>query len=287
MTRPISVWAQYLLPQRLLGELIYRIARCTWPVIKNRLIHWFRSRYSVNLAEAEHEDIAEYSSFNDFFTRALKPNARMLEGSAHTMVSPVDGRLTQFGLAHNGELIQAKGITYSVAELLGERREDAVELVLGSFATLYLAPHNYHRVHMPLAGTLKRTRYVPGRRFSVNEATVLGIPGLFCRNERVICWFDTVTGPMAVVLVGALNVASITTRWLGEIPSGNPRVWHDSGMPQRRYGRGDEVARFNLGSTVIVLLPPGRIQWLETLGPNQPVVMGQALGEIRSAAGGR
>lgn len=285
MRRSFSVWAQFLLPQRALAALVYRLARCRWAVVKGPLIRWFVARYAVDLQEAEKTAPENYTSFNDFFTRQLKPDARSLAGDAHTLISPVDGRLTQFGTAHDGELIQAKGITYRVDELLGEPRAAATDLILGSYATLYLAPHNYHRVHLPLGGTLTRTRYIPGKRFSVNPQTALGIPGLFCRNERAVCWFDTATGPLVVVLVGALNVSSITTRWLGEIPSGKPRVWHEDGLPQRRYGRGDEIGHFNLGSTVICILPPGRLTWAENLTPGEPVRLGQALGRLGASHG--
>jgi len=282
----LSVWVQYVLPQRLLAALIYHVARCTWPLVKNPLIRWFANHYQVNVDELEQPSLSAYPNFNDFFTRALQQDARFLVGDEHTVVSPVDGYLTEFGTAAAGRLIQAKGMDYRLDELLGEPPEGAVNLVLGSFATIYLAPHNYHRVHMPLAGTLKRTRYVPGRRFSVNDLTVTRIPRLFCRNERVVCWFDTAIGPMVLVLVGALNVSSITTRWLGEIQSGERRLWQNSGLPQRRYGRGDEIARFNLGSTVIVLLPPAALTWNEELTANGPLRMGQSLGRIRSLATG-
>ncbi len=285
MRRSASVWVQYLLPQRLLATLVYRLARCRWRAVKNPLIRWFKNRYSVSLEEAERTELASYESFNDFFTRRLKAGARPIAGSEHTLVSPVDGRLTQFGTARDGELIQAKGMSYRVDELLGEPRGGATSLVLGCYATMYLAPNQYHRVHLPLAGTLSRTRYIPGKRFSVNEKTTLAVPGLFCRNERVVCWFDTGTGPLAIVLVGALNVSSITTRWLGEIASGKPREWHDNGLPQRRYGRGDEIGQFNLGSTVIVMLPPGRVIWGEALTPGQTLRVGEALGELRSNQG--
>jgi len=284
MTQTVSVWAQFLLPQRLLATVIYRIARCRWPIIKDPLIRWFAAHYSVELSEARQEDLRSYSTFNDFFTRALRTDARPLQGDETTIASPVDGCLTEFGVARAGQLLQAKGIDYGLQELLGEPRESAVDFALGSYATLYLAPHNYHRVHMPLAGTLQRTRYIPGRRFSVNRDTVLGIPRLFCRNERVICWFNTAAGPMVVVLVGALNVSSISTRWLGEIPSGEPQLWRDRGIPQRHYGRGDEIARFNLGSTVILILPTSQPAWTKGLQAGQAVTVGQALAE--TGAGG-
>jgi len=283
MRSALAVWAQYLLPQRLLGRLVYRIARCKWPPLKSRLINSFANHYKVNLAETEQPDLENYVCFNDFFTRALRPDARPLSGDDHTIVSPADGRITEFGDVEAGRLIQAKGLNYGLTDLVGEPRSSAVEIALGCFATIYLAPHDYHRVHMPMAGTLTRTRYLPGRRFSVNAQTAGRIQNLFVRNERVVCWFDTAIGPMVLVLVGALNVSSISTRWLGEIPSGEPRIWQDRGSPQRRYGRGDEIARFNLGSTVILLLPPGSVSWNADLVAQEPLMLGQSLGRIRSA----
>lgn len=286
MRPTIGVWAQYLLPQRLLASIVYRVARCTWPALKNPLIRWFARHYRVDLEEAEMSDPRAYESFNAFFTRHLKAGARPIEGDERTVISPVDGYLTQFGAARDGALIQAKGMSYRVDELLGEPPGGATPLVLGNYATLYLSPRHYHRVHLPLAGTLTRTRYIPGKRFSVNQTTASTIPRLFCRNERVVCWFDTVTGPLAMVLVGALNVSSISTRWLGEIVSGRPREWHAEGTPQQRYGRGDEIGAFNLGSTVILMLPPGRLTWHEGLQPGQALNMGAALADLGPATDG-
>jgi phosphatidylserine decarboxylase len=284
MRATLAVWAQYLLPQRLLGRFIFRLARCTRPGVKDPLIRWFANTYQIDLTEVEQPDIGAYGSFNEFFTRALRPNTRPLSGDENTIVSPADGRITEFGNAAAGRLIQAKGMDYGLSELVGEPHTGATDMALGCFATIYLAPHNYHRVHMPLAGTLTRTHYLPGKRFSVNSQTASRIPNLFVRNERVVCWFDTAVGPMAVVLVGALNVSSISTRWLGEIPSGRQRLWQYSGPPQRRYGRGDEIAQFNLGSTVIVLLPPGAVTWDPRLPTQRSLLTGQSLGRIHGAA---
>jgi len=280
MRSAVSVWLQYLIPQRLLAAIVYRVARCTWPIVKRPLIAWFASRFAINLAEVEQPDLHAYPSFNDFFIRKLKGSARPLAGNERTLISPVDGRLTQFGATTAGRLIQAKGLEYELDELLGEPQSGAAGLALGSYATIYLAPQDYHRVHMPLAGTLTRTRYLPGKRFSVNSDTANRIPRLFCQNERVVCWFDTEIGPMVVVFVGALNVSSISTRWLGEIPSGQPRVWQHAGPPLRRYERGDEIGHFNLGSTVVLLLPRGALSWKESLPATGLVRLGQALGDI-------
>ena len=282
--RPPTVFLQSLLPQRLTGRLVHRLARCRRGWIARPLIGWFARRYRVNLQEAERSRLEDYASLNDFFTRALEAGARPIAGGERTLVSPVDGCLKQFGSANGGEMIQAKGLRYRLEALLGEPADRVAALKSGSYATLYLAPHQYHRVHLPLAGALRRTRYIPGKRYSVNSRTAAVVPGLFCRNERVVCWFETATGPMAVVLVGALNVSSISTAWLGEIASGKARVWDDAGHSGggvgRDFGRGEEIGRFNLGSTVVLVLPPGQAVWRPELAPGQAVRMGQALASL-------
>jgi phosphatidylserine decarboxylase len=285
MKVPAAVWAQHLLPQKLLSRFTYRLARCPWPWVKTPLIRWFVSHYGVDLGEAESSDVAGYRTFNEFFTRPLRRGARPIAAGAQTIISPVDGELTQFGTLQEAVLLQAKGLSYRLEELLREERAAIRTLLDGSYATFYLAPHDYHRVHMPVAGVLRRTRYVPGRRFSVNAATARGIRRLFCRNERVICWFDTACGPMALALVGALNVSSIRTAWLGEIRSGAERVWSEDGGA-RRYGRGAEIARFNLGSTVILVLPRGALSWREDLVAPSALRLGEAIGTARPPAAG-
>ena len=278
--RPLSVFIQPLLPQRLMGRLVHHLSHCRWGWLSRPLIGWYARRYKVNLQEAEHNRLEDYASLNEFFTRRLQPAARPIAGDERTLISPVDGYLTQFGSANGGELIQAKGLRYDLDALLGESTDQTAALMSGSYATLYLAPHQYHRVHLPLAGALHRTRYIPGRRFSVNSRTAAVVPGLFCRNERVACWFETEAGPMAVVLVGALNVSSISTEWLGEIASGKARVWDDAGHSGHRFGRGEEIGRFNLGSTVVLVLPPGQAVWRPELSQGQAVRMGQALATL-------
>lgn len=279
MNRP-SVLIQQLLPQRLMGRLVYRLARCRLGWISRPLIAWFAGRYEVDLEEAEHGRLENYASLNEFFTRRLKPGARPIAGDERTLISPVDGFLTQFGSADGGKMIQAKGLRYRLEALLGEPAERASALTSGACATLYLAPHQYHRVHLPLAGVLQGTRYIPGKRYSVNARTAAVVPGLFCRNERVVCWFGTAAGPMVVVLVGALNVSSISTAWLGEIASGRARVWNDAELSGREFGRGAEIGRFNLGSTVVLVLPPGQALWRPELAQGQAVRMGQALASL-------
>ncbi len=286
--RHLDVPIQRLLPQRLMGRLVYRLARCTWGGIKRPLIRWFAHRYRVDLAEAERDRQESYASLNDFFTRRLKAGARPVAGDASTLISPVDGCLTQFGTASGGELIQSKGLSYRVNELLGEPAVHLDDLNAASYATLYLAPHQYHRVHLPLQGRLVRTRYIPGKRYGVNARTASAVPKLFCRNERVVCWFETHAGPMTVVLVGALNVSSISTRWLGEIKSGRQREWEESREQRQTIARGEEIGRFNLGSTVILLLPREHLRWSPELAPGHPVKMGEALAQLsaRSSNGG-
>ncbi len=257
----LFVAMQFLLPQRAISALVYRAARWRWPPAKNLFIRVFLALYAPDLKEARLQQPRAYTSFNAFFTRELQPGARPLEGDAGTLVSPADGRLTEYGRLTDGQLIQAKGLRYSVAALLGS--DDALtRLGAGQFATIYLAPHNYHRVHMPLSGTLTRMSFIPGRRFSVNEATTTLVTGLFTRNERVVCWFDTASGPLAVVLVGALNVASISTHWHGEVSGPTHQITHinyDQAKLQR-YDRGAELGRFNLGSTVIVIAAAGTLR---------------------------
>jgi phosphatidylserine decarboxylase len=269
---------QHLLPKNLLSACMYRIARSERRWLKAPLIDWFARTYRVDLSEAENPSLDSYASFNAFFTRALKPNARPLAGDDSTVVAPADGVLTEFGTIDDGRLLQAKGRGYSLAELLDDDGSAASELHRGSFLTIYLAPHNYHRVHMPLAGNLVRTRYVPGERFSVSVATAAAIDRLFCRNERVICWFSTPIGPMVVVLVGALNVSSVSIVNRGEIASGAPREWlEDRGLP---LARGAELGRFNMGSTVIVLFGAHAVRWAEALRPGAALAMGNAIGRV-------
>jgi len=280
MRSRLLVWAQHLLPQRLLGRCVYHLARCTWPAVRTPLIRWFVRHYAVKLDDAQRPRCEDYASFNDFFTRALRPGARPIAAGDTTLVAAADGRVTEFGTAVDGRALQAKGMPYALEELLGSLPGAGVQVAQGDFATIYLAPYDYHRVHLPLAGTLTFARYIPGKRFSVNAATSHAIPRLFCRNERLILWFDTHAGPMAVVLVGALNVASLATPWLGEVASGQPLTWDHSALAAGSLERGAEIGRFNLGSTVITVMPPGSTRWDRDLAPGTSVRMGQALGSI-------
>ncbi|MBN1239481.1 MAG: phosphatidylserine decarboxylase [Gammaproteobacteria bacterium] len=271
-----GVWLQHLLPHELMARVVYGAARSRRDWIRRPLIRWFAKQYRVDLDEAAERDLERYPTFNAFFTRQLRAGARPIAGDEATVVSPVDGLLTEHGEARDGQLIQAKGFDYAIEELLGEGPVPAADFARASYATIYLAPHDYHRVHMPVAASLLATRYVPGRRFSVNAATTCGIRNLFCRNERVVCWFDTGSAPMALVLVGALNVSSISTRTQGEILSGAPRYWPES--PPVALAKGDEIGAFNLGSTVIVLFPEGSVRWHETLAAGARLRLGGAIG---------
>src|SRR5262249_41635457 len=253
------------------------------PWLARPMIRWFARTYAVDLADAEHADLEHYPTFNAFFTRGLRAGARPLASGDDSVVAPCDGTVTELGALDGETLLQAKGRSYSLEELLGERGDAADALRGGSYCTIYLAPRDYHRVHAPLAAALTRTRYVPGRRFSVNVATAAAIERIFCRNERAVCWFDTAVGPMVVVLVGALNVSSISTFARGEITSGAPRHWEE--QAPLRVERGREIGRFNLGSTVIVLFARGAVRWDMRLASGMTVAMGAPLG--RAAADAR
>ncbi len=265
---------QRLLPQHSLSRLLGKVAESEIPWLKNALIRTAVRHYGIDMADAQEEDPAHYTSFNRFFTRALKPDARPLEGGDNTLVSPADGTLSQFGTIDRGQIFQAKGHTFSTRALLGCSEDRAAGFDGGSFATIYLAPRDYHRVHMPLAGELTECRYIPGRLFSVNEVTARGVPGLFARNERLVCHFDTAAGPMAVVLVGAIFVAGIRTPWREYF---HPRQCREEQFnPPRPFARGEELGQFCFGSTVIVAMAEG-CRWREIHQPGNKVRMGQAL----------
>lgn len=270
---------QYLLPQHLLSRIVGWIAGSRIGFLRSILIRSFLRHYPVDLAEAARPDPDAYDSFNDFFTRRLKPGARPPDADPRAALCPADGVLSQAGPIAGDTLLQAKGIDFSAAALLGGDPALAAEFAGGAFATVYLAPHNYHRVHMPLAGTLRRARFVPGDLFSVNAATAASVPGLFARNERVVCAFDTPQGPMAVVLVGALFVGSMSLAWADRIrPAGGRGVRelpvHD---PMIALDRGAELGWFNMGSTVIVLFGPQGPALVEGLAPGRALRVGERL----------
>jgi phosphatidylserine decarboxylase len=272
-----------ILPQHLLASGMYHLARSNRPWLKNGLISLFSRRYRVDMAEAEQSDLRAYPSFNAFFTRALRPDARPIADGR--VVAPADGRLSQVGLIRGDVLLQAKGREFDLVALLGGDRQKAQAFENGLFATVYLSPRDYHRVHMPLAGTLESMVFVPGELFSVSEVTTQLVPGLFARNERVLCHFSTASGPMTVILVGAIFVGSMQTVWHGEVrgPRGQPTKWVYHGEQRQHFASGAEIGRFNMGSTVIVLLPQGSADWDPTLGPGSPLRMGQAIGRLAAA----
>lgn len=274
---------QELLPQHLLSRTMHRLARSTRPWLRNATLRTVLRAYpQIDLGEAANPDPFAYPSFNAFFTRALRPGARPLAGDARDLVSPVDGTMSQFGTIRDGQLLQAKGIHYTAGELLADASA-ATRYEGGAFACIYLAPYNYHRIHMPLAGRLAATRYVPGRLFSVNAATTRVVQGLFARNERVTCEFDTELGPLAVVMVGALFVGSIETVFAGEI---NPPAERGGAVTNvttgvgTRFERGAELGRFNMGSTVVVLLGNRAARFAASLASGTPVRLGQALAGV-------
>lgn len=276
----LFILSQYLLPHHLLSRLAGGLANCTWDWVKNPFINWFVKRYQVDMSQAIEQDPTAYASFNDFFTRALLPDARPLDTDQRSILCPADGAISQLGSIEHGRVFQAKGQSFSVFELLGGNAQHADLFQGGQFATVYLSPRDYHRVHMPLSGTLREMIHVPGKLFSVNQLTAGNVPELFARNERVVCLFDTEAGPMAVVLVGAMIVASIETVWAGLVAPPTRQVRsQEYGTSAPQLERGAEMGRFKLGSTAIVLFGPGHAQWDEKLLAGSLVRMGQKLGE--------
>jgi len=271
---------QYLMPGHLVSRLIHAFTRQRHVGIKNRFTDWFVKHFNVNMEEALESDPHAYENFNAFFTRALKPGARPIVESENELACPVDGAVSQARPIEGGRIFQAKGHDYSLEQLLGGSAERAGPFEGGSFATIYLSPRDYHRIHMPITGTLREMVHVPGRLFSVNPATTRVIPGLFARNERVVSIFDTAVGPMAMVKVGAVNVGSVETVWAGEVtpPAGRVvRSWHYEGDEAIALQKGEEMGRFNMGSTVIVVFGPEAVEWSDAIQPGAPVQLGQLL----------
>ena len=275
------IFHQYLLPQHLLSRLTGKLAQSQMPWLKNLLIRAVIKHFDVDMSIAEHPNPEDYPDFNTFFTRALKPGVRPIVTGDDEIACPVDGFVSEIGHINDGQLLQAKGQTYSVETLLAGNSAWAELFDDGEFATLYLSPKDYHRVHMPLAGRLTRMAYVPGKLFSVNKASVGGIPNLFARNERVVCLFETAQGPMAVILVGAMLVASMVTVWHGVVAPDKCRLittW-DYADKDIELKKGDELGRFQYGSTAIVLLPKNIASWNPELTPDTAVKMGSLLGK--------
>ncbi|WP_027966437.1 archaetidylserine decarboxylase [Halomonas halocynthiae] len=266
---------QYPVPHHLLSRLVGRLAECRQPWLKNQLIHAFIKRFKVNMSEALEADPSAYATFNDFFTRALKADARPI---SEGLVSPADGTLSEFGRIEAGQLIQAKGHYFSAMALFGGDADAAKRYQGGSFATVYLSPRDYHRVHMPLTGTLTEMVYIPGRLFSVNAATTQHVPNLFARNERLVCHFDTEHGPMALVLVGAMIVAAIETVWAGQVTPLSGDVQHIRFDQPIHLEKGQEMGRFKLGSTVVMAFAnPVEFSSSEH---HRNVQMGESLGHV-------
>ncbi|WP_374489494.1 archaetidylserine decarboxylase [Zoogloea sp.] len=278
MSDRLAVLPQYLLPKQLLTILAGKLASAQAGSLTTSVIRWFVGRYGVNMAEAANPDIASYPSFNEFFTRPLKPGARPLADADY--ICPVDGAISQFGHIERDQIFQAKGHSYSIQALVGGDRDLAVQFVEGEFATLYLSPRDYHRIHMPCEGRLTRMIHVPGELFSVNPTTARGVPGLFARNERVVCVFEGADGPFVLVLVGATIVGSMATVWHGQVNPPRPgtvREW-DYPAGDIRLAQGAEMGRFLLGSTVVMLFPKGRMAFNPAWAPARPIRMGEAMG---------
>ena len=279
MSDRLAVLPQYLLPKQALTTLAGKFASARLGGLTTSVIRWFVGRYNVNMAEAANPDIASYTSFNDFFTRALKPGARPLAQA--DLICPVDGAISQFGPIAKDQVFQAKGHTYSTTALVGGDAAAAARFDNGHFATLYLSPRDYHRIHMPCAGELTRMVHVPGDLFSVNPTTARGVPGLFARNERVVCFFESAQGPFVLVLVGATIVGSMATVWHGQVNpprTGVLRQW-DYAKGQVSLHQGEEMGRFLLGSTVVMLFPQGPLQFNPQWSPTRPIQLGEAMAQ--------
>lgn len=285
----LFVALQHTLPQHLLSRMVLRATRIRSPGVKNALISRFVRGFRPDMTEAAQPDPLAFASFNEFFTRSLRGDARPVDADPATLVSPVDGTVSQIGTLDGSRILQAKGHDYTVDSLLA-RPEWVDRFRGGAFATLYLAPYNYHRIHMPLAGTLRAAWFVPGKLFSVNTATAAAVPELFARNERVVCVFEhsghSQAEPQlfAMILVGALFVGSISTVWHGDVTPCSPRratlLPVDGSRSALALQKGDEMGRFNMGSTVILLLSPGMAQWLPAFGSGTVVRFGEALGTL-------
>jgi phosphatidylserine decarboxylase len=275
---------QHLLPQHLLSSIAHRMTRSRCPVISRPVIRLLVRKFNIDLGLAEDPVLEHYPTINAFFTRALRPDARPIDPSPDTWVSPADGVISECGSINGDSLLQAKGQTFSLLTLLGGDEQLAAQYADGSFTTIYLSPRDYHRLHMPLAGSLSSMSHIPGKLFSVNQATANTIPSLFARNERVIACFDTEAGPMALILVGAIFVGSIETVWHGEVTPptrSDIRQWFYQGEECLQLGKGEEMGRFNMGSTIIVLFGKDRATLDEGLQAGSPVRMGKRLGKVQ------
>ncbi|MFC1683987.1 archaetidylserine decarboxylase [Pseudomonadota bacterium] len=272
----------YVLPHHLLSELMHWLTRLEWAPLKNLLIKLAINVYKIDMGLAAEPNPAAYPCFNAFFTRALRPDARPLAQEANSVLCPVDGAVSQSGRIENGRIFQAKGQDYTLEELVGGDSEMAQAFEDGSFATIYLSPKDYHRIHMPLGGSLKQMVHVPGRLFSVSPSTTRTVPRLFSRNERVINLFETEAGPMAMIMVGAIFVASMDTVWAGTVAPVHrciqSRDYSGKALAPVDLEKGAEMGRFNMGSTIVLLFGKGAVAWSDLLQPNWKVQMGQQIG---------
>lgn len=285
LQRDLGVALQLVLPHQFLSRIIYYLMRWTWRPWKRLMINTLSRAYRIDLNDAQEPDVEAYASFNAFFTRALKPEARPIESQGGALVSPADGRISQLGRIREGRIVQAKGLDYTVTELLGGHADEAALFEGGGFATIYLSPRDYHRVHVPFAGRLRRAIHVPGRLFSVAPWTTESIPRLFARNERLALLLETEQGPLAVILVGAIFVSSIETTFDGEVTppyADQVRVRDYSAAQAPEFDVGAEIGRFNMGSTVIVLSAATFPDWDSSLAPDMSLRMGQRLSAMPS-----
>ena len=277
---------QYPLPHHLISRTVGLLAQSQTPWLKNTLMKHFIRVFKVNMSEAAQPDYTQYKNFNEFFTRPLKDGVRPIAETSQGMVCPVDGTISQAGAIDYGRIFQAKGHSYSVQELLGGDIERAAPFMGGSFSTIYLSPKDYHRIHMPVTGTLREMIHVPGRLFSVNPATTENVSGLFARNERVVAIFDTEYGPMAMVLIGAMIVASIETVWAGQVTPLSREVASIRYSPDTSQAitlqQGEEMGRFKLGSTIVMLYGPDMAEFLSEMTPGRPTRMGETYGQFKA-----
>ena len=280
----IFVFLQYLLPKKRISNLIGFFAKSKNFYIKSIFINTFQKIYRVNLEEAVNEDIKSYSNFNSFFTRSLKPESRPIDNNTRSITSPADGVVSQLGKINLGKVIQAKGMYFSLLEFLGNDKKYFEKFKEGSFATIYLSPKDYHRVHMPIDGKLKQMIYVPGKLFSVNKITSQTVKNLYSKNERLICFFDTARGPMAVTMVGAMIVSGITVQWEKEDCFNKRKIQKFSypsiGKESLFIKKGEEFGRFMLGSTVVICFANNKLKWLNNLSSDSVVKMGQPIGSF-------
>ena len=274
---------QHIIPQHFLSKMMWRLTRCEYKWFLKLILPLFIRQFKVNMKEAKNSDWRSYSNFNNFFTRELNEDAREISSDEKSITSPVDGAVSQLGKINADLIFQAKGHAYSLTQLLGDREDLGKTFKSGQFNTIYLSPKDYHRIHMPIDGTLKEMIHVPGQLFSVNPTTVENVPALFARNERVVCMFDTAAGPMAMILVGAIFVGSIETVWHGEVTPPTVkdiRNWkYDD--EELSYVKGQEMGRFNMGSTVILLHANKKMDWDKELKAEKKVQLGEVIGNIK------